>query len=123
MQSIACRKESPLPNLLCASENEIISSFHLQKRESRLFKEFSFSIVLDGKITTISIVFSNPVTGNLSTALNNTQTIEEIIPGKAWRITTSQGLTSLNIFLAGIISPPNTVVTVAIGNQITEVAL
>jgi hypothetical protein len=83
----------------------------------------SFSIVLDGKITTIGIVFSNPVTGNLSTAFNTTQTIEEVIPGKAWKITTIQGLTSLNLSLAGIISPPNTFVTVSIGNQITEAQL
>jgi hypothetical protein len=83
----------------------------------------SFSIVLDGKITTIGIVFSNPVAGNLSTAFNTTQTTEEVTPGKAWKITTNQGLTSLNISLASIVSPPNTIVTVMIGNQITEVEL
>jgi hypothetical protein len=83
----------------------------------------SFSFVLDGKITSINVVFSNPVTGNLSTAFNNTQTIEETIPGKAWKIITSQGLTSLNISLVGVISPPNTLVTVTIGNQITEINL
>jgi hypothetical protein len=83
----------------------------------------SFSIVLDGKITTIGVVFSNPVTGSLSTAFNTAQTIEEVIPSKAWKITTSQGLTSLNLSLTSIIAPPNTTVTVAIGNQITEVQL
>jgi hypothetical protein len=83
----------------------------------------SFSIVLDGKIAVISVVFSSTVVGNLSTAFSNTQTIEEVINGKAWKITTSQGLTSLNLSLAGIISPPNTIVTVVIGNQITEVQL
>jgi hypothetical protein len=83
----------------------------------------SFSIVLDGRITSIGVVFSNPVTGNLSTTFNTTLIIEEIIPSKAWKIITSQGLTNLNLSLAGIISPPGTIVTVVIGNQVTEITL
>lgn len=81
----------------------------------------SFSVIFNGKVATISLVFSNPVAGSLLT--NGTQVVEEVVPSKAWKITTTPGFTNLNISLAGVISPPNTVVTVAIGNQITEIQL
>jgi hypothetical protein len=83
----------------------------------------SFSINLKGEGGLITISFSNFVTGNLTTLPTTTTYTTQPIPGKVWKIAATTGLANLSISLAGIISPPNTIVTVAIGNQITEVQL